>query len=96
MLLSSPPDVARPLSADRGPGVVASGRPREGERYRMPVPLHGTSRPGIRPLHERRNRMSDTITLTGLVATPPKHIVTSEGRRVLLVPCRHEVRGPRL
>jgi single-strand DNA-binding protein len=27
-------------------------------------------------------RMSDTITLTGLVATPPKHIVTSEGLQI--------------
>jgi Single-stranded DNA-binding protein len=26
--------------------------------------------------------MSDTITLTGLVATPPKHIVTSEGLQI--------------
>lgn len=26
--------------------------------------------------------MSDTITLTGLVATPPKHIVTSEGLHI--------------
>lgn len=33
--------------------------------------------------------MSDTITLTGLVATPPKHIVTSEGCPMLLVPFRH-------
>jgi len=26
--------------------------------------------------------MSDTITLTGIVATPPKHIVTSEGLQI--------------
>jgi len=26
--------------------------------------------------------MSDQITLTGLVATPPKHIVTSEGLQI--------------
>lgn len=26
--------------------------------------------------------MSDTVTLTGLVATPPKHIVTSEGLHI--------------
>jgi len=26
--------------------------------------------------------MSDQITLTGIVATPPKHIVTSEGLQI--------------
>ena len=26
--------------------------------------------------------MSDLITLTGLVATPPKHIVTNEGLQI--------------
>ena len=26
--------------------------------------------------------MSDQITLTGLVATPPKHIVTSDGLQI--------------
>jgi hypothetical protein len=33
--------------------------------------------------------MTDTLTLTGLVATTPRHLVTSEGCLVLLVACQH-------
>ncbi|CAN5515773.1 hypothetical protein BH10ACT6_BH10ACT6_01180 [soil metagenome] len=54
----------------------------------MPGPRFGTSAvPGIRchptgrPLKE--TPMTDTITLTGLVATTPRHLVTSEGCLVL-------------
>lgn len=31
--------------------------------------------------------MTDTLTLTGLVATPPKHITTNDGLAVLLLAC---------
>ncbi len=33
--------------------------------------------------------MTDTLTLTGLVATTPRHLVTSEGCQVFLIRCRN-------
>jgi single-strand DNA-binding protein len=49
----------------------------------MPGRLPGTSAgPGIRSTIDLRRAMTDTISLTGLVATTPKHIVTGTGLTV--------------
>ena len=45
---------------------------------RPPVQRPGTGLTGDRPL-PKETHMTDTITLTGLVATDPRHVVTSEG-----------------